>query len=109
MLFIERDQGGAIVAIRTNAQTPEQETASLLDPEVQAFFRDSGEMENLAHLLSLSDASVIRVLEDLVDLLIDKKLIRFTDLPAAAREKLSDRKRLRRELHGDGLMVDDVL
>ncbi len=109
MLFIERDQDGTIVAIRSNTLTAGQETASLLDPEVQAFLKASGEMDNLAHLLALSDTSVVRVLEDLIDVLIAKKLILFTDLPPAAQDKLSGRKRIRREMHGDDLMVEDVL
>ncbi len=109
MLFVERDKDGAIIAIRKNAIAPGQETASLLDLEVQAFFRASGEMENLSQLLILSDTSIVRVLEDLVDLLIDKKVILFTDLPSAAQEKLSGRKQIRRKIRGDDLMVEDVL
>ena len=49
------------------------------------------------------------MLEDLIDLLIDKKLILFTELPAAAQEKLSGRKRIRQQLGSGDLMVDDVL
>ena len=55
------------------------------------------------------DNAIVRVLEDLVDLLIDKKLILFTELPAAAQEKLSGRKRIRQQLGSGDLMVDDVL
>lgn len=109
MLFVERNRDGAIIAIRKNAITPGQEPASLLDPEVQEFFRASGEIENLSQLLILSDTSIVRVLEDLVDLLIDKKIILFTDLPAAAQDKLSGRKQIRRKIRGDDLMVEDVL
>ena len=85
------------------------EPASLLDEEVLAFLRASGELDALAQLLALSDNAIVRVLEDLVDLLIDKKLILFTELPAAAQEKLSGRKRIRQQLGSGDLMVDDVL
>ena len=57
----------------------------------------------------VADNAIVRVLEDLIDLLIDKKLILFTELPAAAQEKLSGRKRIRQQLGSGDLMVDDVL
>ena len=109
MLSIERNEAGAIVAIRNSARTKGVEPASLLDEEVLAFLRASGELDALAQLLALSDNAIVRVLEDLVDLLIDKKLILFTELPAAAQEKLSGRKRIRQQLGSGDLMVDDVL
>jgi hypothetical protein len=109
MLCIERDQSGAIVAIRNSAERQGLEPASLLDEEVLAFLRSSGEVDALAQLLALSDNAIVRVLEDLVDLLIDKKLILFTELPPAAQEKLSGRKQIRQKLGSADLMVDDVL
>lgn len=42
-----------------------------------------------------SDLEMIRVYEDLVDLLIGKNLVLLTDLPPAAQDKLLRRKRLR--------------
>lgn len=109
MLCIERDEGGTIVAIRNSAGGQGLERLSLLDEEVLAFLRTSGELDALAQLLALSDNSIVRVLEDLVDLLIDKNLILFTELPAAAQEKLSGRKRIRQQLESGHLLVDDVL
>lgn len=42
-----------------------------------------------------SDFDLIRVLEDLINLLIEKNTIHFTDLPEAAQQKLINRKGLR--------------
>ena len=109
MLCIERDRDGAIVAIRKASREEGLEPASLLNDEVLTFLKGSGELESMMRLLAVSDSSIVRVLEDLVDLLIDKKLILFTELPPAAQEKLSGRKRIRRQLEGGDLMVDDVL
>jgi len=53
----------------------------------------------VARALSASDLDLIRVVEDVVDLLIDRNLLRFTDLPAAAREKLMQRRALRKALN----------
>lgn len=109
MLYIERNEKGEIAAIRRGQMKEGLEPASLMDEEVQTFFKSSGELELLAHMLSLTDASLVRVLEDLVDLLIEKKLILFTELPPEAREKIQSRKSLRSKMHHDDLMVDDIL
>jgi hypothetical protein len=109
MLFIERDANGAITAIRQGQMKPGQEPASLLDEEVLSFFKSSGELELLSQLLAHSDVSIIRVLEDLIDLLIDRKIILFTELPKEAQEKIQSRKKLRTKIGSDDLMVDDIL
>ena len=109
MLFVERDQGGVIVAIRRGEQDCGLEPVSLLDGEVMSFLRSSGEIESLSQLLMHSDASIVRVLEDLVDLLIRKNVILFTELPAEAQAKLQSRKHLRARLGDDQLMVSDIL
>jgi hypothetical protein len=45
-----------------------------------------------------SDLDMIRVYEDLTDILIGKRIVVLTDFPAAAQEKLLHRKRLRSSL-----------
>ena len=42
-----------------------------------------------------SDIQLARVLEDVVSLLIDRDVIRFTDLPAPAQKRLVERQTLR--------------
>ena len=46
-------------------------------------------------LLSESDTGLARVLEDLVDVLITRGTIQFTDLPEAAQAKLLERRQTR--------------
>lgn len=76
MLYVERDEKGAIVAIRQGGeQDAGRVPVSLLDAEVTGLLRSSGEHEPLARLLLDSDTSIIRVLEDLIDLLIAKKIM----------------------------------
>jgi hypothetical protein len=41
---------------------------------------------------------LVRVLEDLIDLLITRDVIRFTDLPLPAQEKLMERRSMRQSL-----------
>lgn len=109
MLFIERNAEGGIIALRRGEQQPGREQASLLDEEVLAFLKTGGEIETLAQLLMYSDASIVRVLEDLIDLLIEKKVILFTELPTEAQDKIRERKQLRAKMVDDPLLVDDIL
>ena len=51
---------------------------------------------------------MIRIVEDLIELLIQKNLIMFTDLPNAAQQKILMRNQIRSVFQpGDPLLVDD--
>ena len=43
-----------------------------------------------------SDIELARVLEDLISMLIERNLIRFTDFPQAAQKRLNDRQSMRK-------------
>jgi len=106
MPYVLRNSDGRIIGLSEQDEEGGCEELSLSHPDVAAF------LEAAKHQLSSSDTETIRVIEDLVDILIQKKLLLFTDLPAAAQQKLSERQRMRSELNVLGnLMVDkeDIL
>lgn len=51
-----------------------------------------------ANALSQTDTSLVRVLEDLIDVLITRGVIQFTDLPEPAQAKLLERRETRASL-----------
>ncbi len=51
-----------------------------------------------ADLLNQTDVALVRVLEDLIDALITRGVIQFTDLPQAAQAKLLERRQSRASL-----------
>ena len=53
-----------------------------------------------------SDIQLARVLEDLISLLIERNLIRFTDFPLAAQKRLNDRQGMRTKTHLSGILDD---
>jgi hypothetical protein len=55
-------------------------------------------MSSSADALSQSDAAIARVLEDLIEVLIVRGVIQFTDLPEAAQNKLMTRRQTRAKL-----------
>lgn len=111
-LMCRRDDQGRILAL--TRQTLDQETIAMMDwqavsaddAEVDAFvYQDSSHTE----ALSKTDIGLIRVLEDLIDVLINRGLIQFTDLPDAAQTKLLERRQSRANLSRrlQALLLDD--
>jgi hypothetical protein len=64
-------------------------------------------LPNAEQLLSQSDTSIARVLEDLVDVLISRGVIQFTDLPQAAQDKLMSRQETRAKLKNSLQLLPD--
>ena len=109
MLYVERDNDGNIIALHNKPEAKAVEQKSIMDEEILEFLNKSVDTDPWIQLLSLSDIGIIRILEDLIDLLIRKNIILFTELPEQAQAKIRDRKRLREKIGPDHLMVDDIL
>lgn len=98
-VFVRRDAEGAIVGLTQEAPAAEEAglgqwaAAEADDPEVQAFVRQLAQAAE--NPLADTDAALARVTEDLIDILIDKGVIQFTDLPSAAQHKLLQRRQTR--------------
>ncbi len=87
MPYVRRDAQGALTGLLRLPEADAQELLADEHPEVQAFV-GRGPAPDFEQL----DAGFIRVLEDLIDLLIRRKIINLTDLPSAAQHKLYSRK-----------------
>jgi len=109
MLYVKRDDAGNIISLHNKPEPGTGEQKSLMDEEILAFLNKNVDTDPRMQLLSLSDISIIRILEDLIDLLVRKNVILFTELPEQAQAKIRDRKRLRENMGPDHLMVDDIL
>ena len=103
MPYVFRDSDNRIISLSEEDPGGGAEKMELSDPEVLGF------LQQAKRELSSTDADTIRVIEDLVDLLVQKKLILLTDLPLPAQQKLTERRRIRNELNVlDNLMVDEA-
>jgi len=102
MPYVARDSAGRIVAVAAEASTVAAEWLEPAAPELREFLAALQPADELIR----SDQALIRVVEDLVNTLIDKDLIRFTDLPEAAQQKLLLRRSLRRSRHSLDLLGD---
>ena len=70
-----------------------------------------GGTTEIRQALSATDLEMVRVLEDLIIVLIGSGIVKLTDLPKAAQDKLDRRLSLRAHLQGlDGIVgeADDI-
>ncbi|MDP6571953.1 MAG: hypothetical protein QGI06_00445 [Rhodospirillales bacterium] len=108
MPFVKRDADGKIAAVTLQATEEGPEEVPPNDPELGVFLQNTLIDAVAQRHWVESDLGLARVMEDLVDLLIEKNVFRFYDLPEAAQQKLIQRRGLRREfayvetLFGDG-------
>jgi len=95
MPFVKRDDTGMIVAVSHLEAAGFEEEVAENDERLVGFLSD---LSAGSSLLGSSDQDFIRVLEDVVELLIKKGIILFTDLPDSAQQKMMQRQRMRSEL-----------
>lgn len=106
MFYVQRNPQGDLTRVEA-ASFPEATTSLPADDhEIQAWFANET-VENSLNTLKLSDIEMIRVLDDLIQVLTSKGLLRITDLPPAAQAKLLDRTRARVALGGLSNLIDD--
>ena len=84
MPYVMRNPQGEIVALYKHAEAGSEYLSSDA-PEVLAFFSDTAKGEGFS---LQDDLAMIRVIEDVIELLIAKNLIVLTDLPPAVQKKL---------------------
>ncbi len=107
MPYVRRNTEGRIVALLADPEPDAQELLTVTHPDVQAFL-GGGDAASFGNL----DAEFIRVTEDLINTLIERRLLQFTDLPPEAQRKLRERESFRGRrvkgalyLLGDGNIV----
>lgn len=106
MFYVQRNAQGALSRVNATAFAEANETLPADHPEILAW-QDSV-VERRLQQLRQSDMDMIRVLDDLIQVLTQKGVIRVTDLPAAAQAKLMDRSQAREALDGlNNLITED--
>jgi hypothetical protein len=94
-MYIKRNAHDEIEAISRTRMEGFVEPLPVTSPELKRFLA----LENSGNgFLALSDIELVRVLEDLIELLVSKEVIHFTDLPEMARNKLLTRRQTRVKL-----------
>jgi hypothetical protein len=94
-----RNELGEIIAVSEGHEAGFDDELNPDDLELAAFV---SRLQEDSDSIARTDLEFVRVLDDVVDLLISKGVILFTELPPSAQDKISRRQQLRSEL-GDQL------
>ncbi|MDO6564125.1 hypothetical protein Q4488_12090 [Amphritea sp. 1_MG-2023] len=100
MLYAIRNEQGQVTSLSAHP-TENSSLADIADPDVIRFLSNNNASESPQEILDKSDTEVSRIIEDLIDLLISKQTILFTDLPEPAQQKLLSRKLARSVYQSD--------
>lgn len=99
MVYVERDAQGRLLRVEQQPFDGAEHLAVESD-ELQNWLKVKEEVKARLDSLNSSDLELVRVLEDVIIVLVDRGVIQYTDLPAAAREKLDQRAVARADLEG---------
>lgn len=103
-MYVKRNHNGELIAVSKQSSPDFNEQIADDAPELVQFIQGEKSVEQLA--LEQTDQTMARVLEDVVNLLVEQGVIRFTDLPEAAQNKLLTRRELRGKRQGVYLLDD---
>ena len=106
MFYVSRNAEGRLLRVQPTEFAGYTETLAADHLDIQAWF-SSEAVEVSLKQLQQSDMDMIRVLDDLVQLLTSKGVIRITDLPPAAQTKLIERTHARQALGGLTRLIND--
>ncbi len=103
MPFVHKDANGKIIAVYTEPVEGGVEVAPG-DPALIDFIQQNIPSLDTGEDWTQSDLELTRVIEDLIDVLIEKKVVLFTDFPEGAQKKLLERRGRRKEFD----LVEDL-
>ncbi len=108
MIYIERDAQGKIITLRRE-YTPGMECKQAVDNEILEFLGQQKTDNAVLQILAATDVGIMRILEDLINLLISKNIIMSTEFPEEAQNKLQQRQQIRQKIGKETLIVDDII
>ena len=105
MIYVKRDATGQVTAISKEPMEGFEQTDESAASEIEEMLASSSDS-----LFQNSDLEFIRVLDDVIDLLISKNLVLFTELPEVVQEKYTQRTQMReRRRDSLNLLEDDEI
>jgi hypothetical protein len=112
MPYIKRNEQGEIAQLLDAPMGENSEWLEVNNSSVVDFLQKATEASDVKGSLASSDSDMVRVVEDLVDILMEKQVFVFTELPEAVQNKLNARRRLRHEVNAISNLIgeeDDIL
>jgi len=107
MPYVTRNEKGEVVAIHRNQSDESGQWEEPTSADVIEFLKQSDASHQVKHALTGSDNEMVRVIEDLVELLMEKQIFVYTELPVAVQAKLNARKQLRKDMSSLENLIND--
>lgn len=107
MPYVLKDTGGKVIAASAANEMPTGAGWVPVAPDAPDYLAFLEASLAAANPFRESDINLARVLEDLIEVLIDRDVIRFTDFPEAARKRLLERQALRRKTQLSQILDED--
>jgi hypothetical protein len=105
MPYLRRNTEGTIIAISDEAMAGFTEITDAESEEAARFAADT--VGTAEETISQTDLDFVRVLEDLIELMMDKNIIQFTELPGPSQTKMLARQKLRKTLKAHLELLDE--
>lgn len=107
MLYIKHSEKDEILDIEF-APIVGYEEISLHDPKLSIYIQNSENSDEIIQkVLNNLDLSMVRVIEDVIDILIDKNIMLFTDLPDPVQNKILFKKAIRNIANRDTSIIHE--
>jgi len=106
MPYVSRDGNGKINGIGDRPSPQAKEFLPNDNPEVIGYLRGASPSSMLDRL-NATDTEMARIAEDLIDVLVSRNILNFTDFPVEAQKKLMARQKLRKSLSALSNLVTD--
>jgi len=112
MPYVQRNQAGAIVSLTALPVSDKDQFVLPDDLEIIQFLSHPmvvGDTppDNTGLELFTADLKMIRVVEDLIDLLTAKGIIMFSELPSIAQEKILCKRTARQQYVSSDILIDE--
>ncbi len=104
MPYIQRDNDGKVISLKRESDQYHDEFLPPTHSEIVGFLATSIKESNESdskETLSESDKDFTRATEDLINLLVEKNIILFTELPVEVQAKMAGREKLRSNLNNE--------
>lgn len=102
MIYVKRDAKGKVVAVSQEPMEGFERADDSAASEINQMLTSATDS-----LFEDSDLEFIRVLDDVIDLLITKNLILFTELPEIVQEKYTQRTQMREQRRESLNLLED--
>jgi hypothetical protein len=107
MPYVARNIKDEVIAIYQDQGKDNRQWEEADSPDVIAFIKSMDTSYKTKQMLSGSDSGMARVIEDLIDILMEKQIFVYTELPEAVQAKLSARKQLRQNMSALGNLINE--